>query len=214
MTILASPAIQLPSRLHEQRIDFEQQRFVLEENLRQPFAGVAQRPALGAGYRRSQALHAGFKRRALGRRDLRVDECRRQGFDVHAALCRHDHAHAAGGGVDQQGEVGFFRGVDLLFDADRVDPAAFDGVAEDGVGVIGNVLQRGGLADKARFAAAAGTDLSFDDPRAGRQRQPVYGFIGADQATRRNGDPVLRQQFLGIVFKQVHGKPLMAFACG
>jgi len=145
-------------------------------------------------------------------------------LDVHAALGRDDEGDAAGGAIDEQREVEFLRDVGAVGDVEAVDLLArlagldrHQRIAEHVGGVRADFVERKGEADaalgiRAQFlelalAAAAGMDLRLHDiERPGKLLRRFDGFVdgegcmaGGDRRTE------LRQQFLGLVFVDVHG---------
>ncbi len=63
---------------------------------------------------------------------------------------------------------------------------------------------------EAPLAAAAGVDLRLDDPeRPGKLLRSFDGFLDTHRRIASgNRDAVLREQFLGLIFVDVHGAAL------
>ena len=154
----------------------------------------------------------------------------RHGFDIHAALGRHDHRDAAGRAVDEQREIEFLGDVDAVGDVEAVDLlaclAGLDGhqsVAEhvgrrraDFVGGLGEphaALGVGAELLELALAASAGVDLRlYDIERTGQLRRRCDGFV--DRHGGKAGgdrDAELGEQFLGLIFVNVHGRALPRF---
>ena len=144
-------------------------------------------------------------------------------LDVHAALGRDDESDAAGLPVDEQGEIEFLRDVDAVGHVEPVDLLAGrpgldgdQGIAEHLGGGGTHFVGRMGEADAAlrvgpelpepALAAAAGMDLRLHHvKRSGQLVGRSDGFIDAHGGkTGRNRHTELRQQFLGLIFVDVH----------
>ena len=181
-------------------------------------AGQAERGGDGAAVVRHEA--------GRGVDGDRLDLLRRvvgDGFDIHPAFGRDDHGDAAAVAVDQQREIIFLRDVDAVGDVEAVDLLALgagldrdERVAEHVLGVGADFVDRLGEANAAlgvgaelgelALAAAAGVDLRLDHPQgpgellggADRILDAHRGMAGGD------GDAELREQFLGLIFVDVH----------
>jgi hypothetical protein len=145
-------------------------------------------------------------------------------LDVHAALGRGDHRDSAGLTVDQQREVEFLRDVDAVGDVEALHllarVAGLDGdqgLAEHLLGMGADFLGALGQADAAlgvgaeflelALAAAAGVDLRLDHPqRPGELAGGRHRFLDAHRGMAGgDGHAELREQFLGLIFVDVHG---------
>ncbi len=145
-------------------------------------------------------------------------------FDIHPAFGRGDHRDLARRAIDQQRQVIFLRDVDAIGHVEAIDLLAFiaglrgdQRVAEHVFRRVLDFVDRLGEADAAlgigvqflelALAAAAGVDLGLHDIH--RARQPLGGsdgFLDRQRGvTGGNRDPVLCEQFLGLVFVNVHG---------
>ena len=148
-------------------------------------------------------------------------------FDRHAAFGRTDEGDAAGGAVDQDGEVKLAGDVGAVFDIDAVDLLARraglhgdQGAAQHLAGKLGGLTDRAGEADAALFArlrllemalaAATGVNLRLDHPeRAVKFAGGGLGLFGAQHwATIGNRDAIAAQKGLGLVFVDVHRCPI------
>ena len=144
-------------------------------------------------------------------------------FDIHAAFGRNDHGHAAAGAVDQHREVIFFGNIDAVGDIQAVDLLAFiaglDGdqrVAEHFLGIGCDIVDALGQANAAlgigaqflelALAASASVDLRLHDiQRPGQFLGACNRFFNGQRGmTGRNADAVFREQFLGLIFVDVH----------
>jgi hypothetical protein len=145
-------------------------------------------------------------------------------LDVHAALGRDDECDTAGGAIDEQREVEFLGNVGAVGDVEAVDLLAgitrldrHQRVAEHVGGVRADLVEREGEADAAlriraeflelALAAAAGMDLRLDDEqRPGELLRGLDRFLdgeGGMAGSDRRAE--LGQQFLGLIFVDVHG---------
>ena len=144
-------------------------------------------------------------------------------LDVHAAFGRDDHRDAAGLAVDQHRQIIFGGNVDAIGDVEAVDLLAgvtgLDGdqrVAEHFARVLANIVERLGEAHTAlgigtqflelALAATAGMNLRLDDVKRPRQ---LFGagnrfFDGQRGMAGRDADAIFREQFLGLIFVDVH----------
>jgi len=182
-------------------------------------AGQAQRGSDGAAVMRHEA-GGGIDREAvdfLGRR-------MRDFLDIHAAFGRDDEGDAAGRTIDEEREVEFLGDVGAVGDVEAVDLLAgltrldrHQRVAEHVGGVRADLVEREGEANTAlriraeflelALAAAAGMDLRLHDEQ--RPGQLLRGFdrLFDGEGGVAGGDrrAELRQQFLGLIFVDVHG---------
>ncbi len=150
----------------------------------------------------------------------------RDGLDVHAAFGRDDERDAAGAAIDQQSEVEFLVDVDAVGHVEAVDllagRAGLDGderVAEHVGRCCADFVERLGEADAAlgvgaeflelALAAAAGVDLRLHDiERPGQLLGGLDGFLDRERGEAGgDGGAELREQFLGLIFVDVHGAP-------
>ncbi len=144
-------------------------------------------------------------------------------FDVHAAFGRCDHRDPAGGAVNQKCQVEFLGDVDAIRDVEPLHLLAFRAglhrhqrIAEHLARVVFNFLKRPRQPDAAlgirpqllelALAASAGMDLRLDDiKRPGKRCRGRDGLIDAHRRmTRRNRHTEFREQFLGLIFVDVH----------
>ena len=129
--------------------------------------------------------------------------------------------------VDQQGEIIFLRDVDPVGDVEPVDLLALgagldgdEGLAEHLLGVGSDLVDRSGQPNAAlgigaeflelALAAAAGVDLRLDDPeRSGELPGRGHRFLdGKGGVAGGDRDALLGEQFLGLIFMDVHGRAL------
>ena len=147
----------------------------------------------------------------------------RDRLDVHPAFGRDDESNAAGGAVDQQREVEFLRDIDPVSHVETVDLLAgiagldrHQRVAEHFLRMAFNFVERKcephaalricGQFLELALAASAGMDLCLDDiQRSGQLFGGSDGFLNRKRGmTVGHGDPVFLEQFLGLVFVDVH----------
>ena len=138
-------------------------------------------------------------------------------LDIHAALRRRHQRHALGGAIHHHADVKFFLDVGALFHQQALDQATFgaglmgdEGHAENLLGIGANFIDRLGDLDTATLAAAAGVNLRLDHPHLAAQRfRRLYRLIdGETRHTARGGDAVLAQDFLALIFMDIHGLTL------
>ena len=146
-------------------------------------------------------------------------------FDLHAALGRGDDGDSAALTVDEQREVELLVDVDAVGDVEPLDLLArgpglnrHQRPAEHFGRMLAHLVDRMGeahaalrrLAELLEFAlaASAGVDLRLDDPqRSGKLVGRVDGLLDAHRGvTGRNRYAVFREQFLGLIFVDVHGR--------
>src|SRR5437660_7883577 len=92
-------------------------------------------------------------------------------FDIHASLGRHHERNARSNAVDQRRQVEFLFYRRTFFDVEAVDDLALgaglmgdERRAQDAGRLAGRLLNGVDDLDATRLAAAAGVDLSLDDP--------------------------------------------------
>ena len=148
----------------------------------------------------------------------------RDRLDVHAALGGDDEGDAAGGAIDQHREVEFLGDVHAVGDVEAVDLLAVlaglhrdERVAEhiggggahflDALGQAHAALGVGRQFLELALAAAAGVDLRLDDiKRPGQLLRRLARLVDGHRGIAgRDGDAELREQFLGLIFMDVHG---------
>ena len=146
-------------------------------------------------------------------------------FDVHAAFGRCDHGNPAGGTVNEQRQIEFLLNVGAIGDVQTVDLfARFAGlhghqrIAEHVLGMGFNLIQIERQTDTAlgirtqflelALAASARMNLRFNDIE--RTRKLLGGGDGFFDRHGGNAlghrDTEFRQQFLGLIFMDIHGK--------
>ena len=144
-------------------------------------------------------------------------------LDIHAAFGRNDQGDAVAGAVDQHREVEFLVDIDAVGDIKPVDLLAciagldrHQRVAEHLLGVGFDIGERMGqphaaLGIRAQFlelalAAPAGVDLRLHHiKRPGQLLCARNCLIDRQRGmARRNADAEFRQQFLGLIFMDVH----------
>ncbi len=135
-------------------------------------------------------------------------------LDVHAPFGGGDHRHAAGLAVHQQGEVQFLGDRGAFLDVEAAHQAA---LGSGLVGDQGHAQHAGrfranlvdGLAhlDPAALAAPAGVDLGLHHPdRSAQLLRRGHGLLDAERRiAARNGDAIVGEDGLGLVFVYVHG---------
>ena len=214
---------------HRQRVDLDLRGVGAEERVVQlrcdvrrllgEIAGQAQCRRDGAAVVRHEA-GGGIDREGLDLLGRVVGD----GFDVHAALCRDDEGDLPGGAIDQQREIEFARDIDAVGDVEAVDLLA--GVAgldrhqrvAQHVGcrranlILGLRQPHAALGVRPKLlelalAASAGMDLRLDHiKRPGQRLRRRDRFLHAHRRMAGgNGHAELRQQFLGLIFVDVHG---------
>ena len=74
-------------------------------------------------------------------------------------------------------------------------------------GVVAHFRNRFGDLDAAALAATAGVNLRLDDPDLAAQRfSRLDGIVNREtRDTARRGDPLFTQDFLALIFMNVHG---------
>ncbi len=229
---MASRTSSWPSFGHRERVDLDlrgvgAEKGVVEQfrdllRLLGEFAVEAQRISDGAAVMGHEA----------GRRvDVEaVDLLRRvvrHVLDVHPALGRGDEGDPAALPVDEQGEVEFLRDVDAVGDVEPVHLLAGraglhgdERVAEHVGGGGADLVSAAGEADAALrvgrellelpLAAAARMDLRLHDiKRPGQFLRRRHRLVDAHRGEAGgDGHAPLREQFLGLIFVDVHGAGL------
>ena len=146
-------------------------------------------------------------------------------LDFHPAFGRGDDGDPARLAVNQQREIEFLRDVDTVGDVEALDLLAVRAgldrhqrLTEHLGRILANLVDRTGKADAAlrrlgkflelALAAAAGVDLCLDDPeRPGKPFRDLDRFLGTHCGIAgRNRHAELREQFLGLIFVDVHGR--------
>ncbi len=147
----------------------------------------------------------------------------RDGLDVHAALGRDDEGDAPARPVDQQREVEFLVDPHAVGDVEPVDLLArgagldrYQRVAEHvrrrGADLLRGLRQphaalaSGGSSLNLPFSAPAGMDLRLHHiERPGQLRRRRDGLVDAQRGIARgHGDAEFGEQFLGLIFVDVH----------
>ena len=155
-------------------------------------------------------------------RDL-VGRVVRHVLDVHPAFGRNDHRDLTAGAIDQHREVVFRSDIDAVGDVEAIDLLAFvsgldrhQRVAEHLAGVLLDVLDAvrephaalgiGLKFLKLSLAATAGMDLRLDHiERPGQLLRRRDRFLDIHRrVSGGNGDAVLGEEFLGLIFMDVH----------
>ena len=145
-------------------------------------------------------------------------------LDIHSAFGRYDHGHAASGAIDQHRQIVFFGNVDAVGDIEAVDLLAritglhgHQRIAEHVPGIGFDILDAGRQADTAlgigaeflelALAATTGMDLRLHDiKRSGQLLGTGDRFLDGQRGMAGgDADPVFSEQFLGLVFVNVHG---------
>ncbi len=216
--------------LADQRVDLEHLHVLLDEGtvevLDQRDALLDLRAFEPEGEGHAAAVEVAQPRRRVDREGHDLLGGRSRDFlDVHAAFGRDDEGNARGLAVDQQREVEFARDVRAIFDVDAVDLLAgraglvrHQRAAEHLLGELGGFFHRLGQANAAlltgfglfelALAAAAGVDLSLDDPkRSVELARRRLGFLGfQDSAAVRNRAAIALEELLRLIFMNVHGR--------
>ena len=137
-------------------------------------------------------------------------------LDVHAAVLGGDERDGLGITIDQDRQVqlaGDVGGVGHQHQVHRQRAAGrlvgFHVGAEHALGGSAHVVEAAAELDAAGLAAAAGVDLRLDHPlRAAKRLGGIDGSVGGiGDLARRHGDAVLREQFFGLVFVEIHSIP-------
>ena len=155
-------------------------------------------------------------------RDL-VGRVVRDILDVHPAFGRHDHRDLAAGAIDDHGKVVFGCDVDAVGDVEAVDLLALvagldrhQRVAEHLARVLLDVFDAvrephaalgvGGQFGEFALAASAGMDLRLDHiERSGEFLRRRDRFLDIHRrVSDGDGDAVLGEKFLGLIFMDVH----------
>jgi len=145
-------------------------------------------------------------------------------FDVHAAFGGYDHGNAAGSAVDQHRQIVFAGNVDTVGHIEAVDLLAgitrlygYQRIAEHFLGIGFHVFDAlrqayaafriGTQFGELALAAAAGVNLCLHDvKRSGQLLRTLHGLFDRQRGMPcRDADAVFREQFLGLVFVDVHG---------
>ena len=135
-------------------------------------------------------------------------------FDIHAAFRRRDEGDTARRPIDERGKIEFASDRRALFDVKPPDDPSFlarlmgnERHAQHAPGLRAHFFDRADDLHAATFAAPAGMNLSLHDPGGTAQlfRRCNGFFDGECGQPARYGHAEAAQNFLGLVFVDVHG---------
>ncbi len=220
---------QLAIGRHCERVDFDLRRIGAEEgvvelcrNIGRLLCEIARQPK-GCGHAASVMRHEAGRGINVDRVNL-FRRVMRHGFNVHTALGRDHHADPPSRAIDEQREVEFTCNINAVGHIEPVDLLAGlprlhgdERVAEHIGGGSTHVVRRPGEPhtalglrrqfNKLALAAPAGVNLRLHDIERPRQlRRRCHRLVDAHRRkARRHRHTEFRQQFLGLIFVNVHG---------
>ena len=202
-------------RLH-QRVDLDEGGVLLDEDVPEPLQDLDDllahaRVEAGGGDDLLGLRPVAAGERVDGDPGQRLGPLDRELLDLHAALLAGHRQVGAVRAVQQERDVVLLGDVGGTGDEHLMDDVALDVQAQDGLGLLGGLLRRGGELHATGLATAPGLHLGLDDDC---RTDPLGGGTsvrgGPYDLARLRRDAVRPEEVLGLVLVQIHAGPALS----